>query len=235
MKVFHGSYIVIDKIDLEQCEVGRDFGQGFYVTGIRSQAEYWAKRKGRRKSTDGVITEFEFDERICRIMKMKALRFEEYNDQWLDFVVMNRTNKDVKQAHDYDIVEGPVADDDIAARVYDYLAEKVTREQFLNELTYKPHSHQICFCTVQSLQSLELHKEKIDVETIHIDNDIVNALMTDFGLSELETTKMYYKSKIYTQLADEATEFYKKSWQEIYEMLRVELTAPPPPPTTQNQ
>ena len=228
MKLFHGSYIAIDKIDLEQCEVGKDFGQGFYLTNIRSQAEYWAKRKGIRKHTDGIITEFEFDERICRIMKMEVLRFEEYNDQWLDFVVMNRTNKDEKQVHDYDIVEGPVADDVIAARVYDYLAGKISRERFLKELTYKPHSHQICFCTVQALQSLELHKEKIDVETIHIDNDIVNALMTDFALSELEATKMYYKSKTYTQLADEITELYKKSWQEIYEMLKAEYHSATP-------
>jgi len=43
MKVYHGSYTAIDKIDLEQCEVGRDFGRGFYVTNIRSQAEYWAE------------------------------------------------------------------------------------------------------------------------------------------------------------------------------------------------
>ena len=223
MKVFHGSYTAIDKIDLEQCEVGRDFGRGFYVTNICSQAEYWAKRKGRRKHTDGVITEFEFDERICRIMKMKVLHFERYNDKWLDFVVLNRINKDDIQSHDYDIVEGPVADDDIAARVYDYLAEKVSKEQFLKELAYKSPSHQICFCTVQSLQSLELHKEKIDVETIHIDNDIVKALMTDFKLSEIEATDIYYKSEIYNRLADETTQFYLKSWQEIYQMLQAEL------------
>jgi len=223
MKVYHGSYMTIDKIDLEQCEIGRDFGRGFYVTNIRSQAEYWAKRKGRRKHTDGVITEFDFDERICRIMKMKVMRFEGYNDEWLDFVVINRINKDEIQAHDYDVVEGPVADDDIAARVYDYVAEKVSREQFLRELTYKPLSHQICFCTVQSLQSLELHKEKIDVETIHIDNDIVKALMTDFGLLELEATNTYYKSEIYTRLAEETTRFYLKPWQEIYQMLQAEL------------
>ena len=156
-------------------------------------------------------------------MKMKVLHFERYNDKWLDFVVLNRINKDDRQAHDYDIVEGPVADDDIAARVYDYLAEKVSKEQFLKELAYKSPSHQICFCTVQSLQSLELHKEKIDVETIHIDNDIVKALMTDFKLSEIEATDIYYKSAIYKRLADETTQFYLKSWQEIYQMLQAEL------------
>jgi len=32
MKVYHGSYTAIDEIDLNRCEVGKDFGQGFYVT-----------------------------------------------------------------------------------------------------------------------------------------------------------------------------------------------------------
>ena len=73
------------------------------------------------------------------------------------------------------------------------------------------------------MQSLELHKEKIDVEIIHIDNDIVKALMIDFGLSEIEATNMYYKSKIYSQIADETTELYKKPWQNIYEILKKEL------------
>jgi len=37
MKVFHGGYTKIDKIDLSKCEIGKDFGQGFYVTKIRER------------------------------------------------------------------------------------------------------------------------------------------------------------------------------------------------------
>lgn len=44
MKVYHGSYIPIDHIDLSKCEKRRDFGRGFYVTNILEQAEFWAKR-----------------------------------------------------------------------------------------------------------------------------------------------------------------------------------------------
>ncbi|GHU88098.1 hypothetical protein FACS1894155_02290 [Bacteroidia bacterium] len=62
MKVYHGSYIKIGTIDLEKCEIGKDFGRGFYVTKIRKQAEFWAERKGLSHKTAGFVTEFDFNE-----------------------------------------------------------------------------------------------------------------------------------------------------------------------------
>ncbi|MDR3189268.1 MAG: DUF3990 domain-containing protein [Prevotellaceae bacterium] len=38
MKVYHGSYLKIDKIDLSKCEPHKDFGRGFYVTKLLSAA-----------------------------------------------------------------------------------------------------------------------------------------------------------------------------------------------------
>ena len=55
MKVYHGSYTEIDKIDLSKGELARDFGLGFYVTNIYQQAEYWATRKGKQRKIKGVI------------------------------------------------------------------------------------------------------------------------------------------------------------------------------------
>jgi hypothetical protein len=223
MKVFHGSYTTIENIDFSFCRKKRDFGKGFYVTKLLSQAEYWATRKGEDNDTEGIVTEFEFDESFFEDGDLKVLRFDGYSEKWLDFITFNRTNNTKQQAHDYDIIEGPVANDDIATRVYDYIKKKVSKEQFLKELTRKTPTHQICFCTMQSLQALELEKGEIDVETIHIDNDIVQALMSNYGMEEAEATKIYYTSNTYTQLADETTKFYKKTWQEIYQMLKTEL------------
>ena len=223
MKVFHGSYMAIEDIDFSFCRKRRDFGKGFYVTKIFSQAEYWAIRKGDDNDTEGVITEFEFDESFFEDNDIKSLRFDCYSNEWLDFVVLNRTNKSEHQAHHYDIIEGPVADDDIATRVYDYMKGKVSKEQFLRELTVKKPTHQICFCTIQSLQALELIKDNFDAEITRIDNEVVKALMTDFGFSELDATKMYCKSQTYNRLADEKTEFYLKPWYEIYQILLNEL------------
>jgi len=223
MKVYHGSYTAIEKINLSRCEVGKDFGQGFYVTNLCKQAEIWATRKGKTKRTTGVVTEFDFDENIPEVMELTVLKFEGYNEEWLDFVVLNRKNNSPKhQAHDYDIVEGPVADDIVTEQIKDYIAGIITKEKFLNDLVYNP-SHQICFCTVQSLQALSLSKDKIDSAKFHIDKDILQALMTDYGINEMEATDKYYTSNTYAQLANETTEFYKKDWTEIYKLLKQEL------------
>ena len=222
MKVYHGSYAAIDEIDLNLCEVGKDFGQGFYVTKLYEQAEFWAKRKGIIKRKNGVVTEFDFNENICRIMKLNVLRFDNYDEKWLEFVVLNRLNDSEQQAHDYDVVEGPIADDRITEQIKDYIAGIISKEKFLNDLIHLP-SHQICFCTVQSLQALTLSKPIINSKIYHIDKDILQVLMTDYGINEIEATDRYYTSNTYTQLADTSTKFYEKDWTEIYELLLNEL------------
>jgi hypothetical protein len=127
MKVYHGSYTAIDEIDLQKCKSGKDFGKGFYVTNLYQQAETWASRKGRNKK--GVVTEFEFDEFFFEDDLVKVLRFENYDEKWLDFVVLNRKNKSRKQqAHDYDIIEGPVVDDRITEQIDDYIDGIISRK-----------------------------------------------------------------------------------------------------------
>lgn len=223
MKVYHGSYAQIDSIDLSFCETGKDFGQGFYVTKLREQAEFWAKKKGSRKGNSGFVTEYDLDEFFLESSdKIKVLHFENYNEKWLEFVVLNRRNKTKQQLHDYDIVEGPVADDKVTTEVDRYIEGLISKEQFLKDLTYNP-SHQICFCTLQSLQALTEAKGKIDIAIYDIGDHVVQSLMIDFDINELEAADKYYLSNTYTQLADEATEFYKKTWQEIYELLKKEL------------
>ncbi len=223
MKVYHGSYTAIEKIDLNRCEVGKDFGRGFYVTNLRKQAEIWATRKGRPKRTAGVVTEFDFDEDIPEVMELKVLKFEDYDDEWLDFVVLNRKNNSRKQqTHDYDIIEGPVADDKITEQIDDYIDGIISKEQFLNDLIHLP-SHQICFCTMQSLQALTTSKPILNSKIHHISSDVLQALMTNYGINEMEATDKYYTSNTYAKLAEEATGFYKKDWTEIYELLKQEL------------
>jgi hypothetical protein len=223
MKVYHGSYTAIENVDFNFCRKKRDFGKGFYVTKIYTQAEYWAARKGEDNDSEGVVTEFEFDEIFFEEEELSVLRFDGYTEKWLDFITLNRTNKNAQQAHNYDIIEGPVANDDIATRVYDYIKKKVSKKEFLQELIHKTPTHQICFCTVQSLQALELEKDYIDSEIIYIDNHIVQTLMTDYNKREAEAIKIYYTSNTYTQLTKESTCLYKKSWQDIYIMLVKEL------------
>jgi hypothetical protein len=222
IKVYHGSYTAIERVNLSMGGTQRDFGLGFYVTNLLEQANVWATRIGKSRGVDGVVTEFEYSEFLAHDMEMKLLRFDDYGDAWLDFVVLNRKNDSDRQAHDYDIVEGPVADDRITTRVDDYMDGVISREQFLNDFVYNP-SHQICFCTVQSLQALSLAKNRIDSAMYHVDDEIVQALMSDYGLNESEAIDLYCTADVYARLSDESTGLYQKPWQEIYEMLKCEL------------
>jgi hypothetical protein len=92
----------------------------------------------------------------------------------------------------------------------------------MNDLKYYP-SHQICFCTVQSLQALTLAKGRIDIAVYDLGDNVVQATMTDYGMTEMEAADVYYTSKTYALLADENTKLYEKPWQEIYQMLLQEL------------
>ena len=222
MKVYHGSDVKIKTVDLSKCRVGTDFGHGFYVTRFLKQAEDIAVRVASWHDSIPVVTEFEFNEFAFIDGELKILRFYDYSDEWLNFVVLNRKNREKRQAHDYDIVEGPVADDKIATQVDKYIEGAISKEQFLKDLSYYP-SHQICFCTMQSLQALTLQKGKIDIAIYDIGDHVVQSIMTDYGLTETEAADIYYTSKTYTQLADENTKLYLKPYQEIYRMLLSEL------------
>jgi hypothetical protein len=222
MKVYHGSYTKIDSIDLNRCEPNKDFGQGFYVTKIYEQAIIWANRKGRDNHTKGVVTEFNFFERVFTDKNYKTLRFDSYNNEWLDFVVLNRDFNRQLPVHDYDIVEGPVADDKITTRVDAYIRGEISRKEFLKDLS-RDNTHQICFCTLKSLLMLEQTDFGGITSIERISEHIVENLIVDRVLSEMEATDLFYNSETFALLADKSAEYYKKSWTEIYEMLKKEL------------
>jgi hypothetical protein len=223
MKVYHGSYMEIVEIDLSQCRKNKDFGQGFYVTKYEKHAEEWAERIGSKQGTAGFVTEFEFGGYFYNERDFKVLCFNDYTEDWLDFVVLNRNNRSEHQVHDYDIVEGPIANDRVARRIYDYLDGIVSKENFLDELKYHESTHQICFCTVKSLQLLENLTRKSLRCIEDITESVVIALITKDKITEIEAAELFCSSVTFAQLADKSTEFYLKSGQEVYEILKQEL------------
>ena len=222
MKLYHGSYTEINAIDLKKSKPYKDFGRAFYLTKYYEQAKIWANRLGGEYKKEGIVTEFEFDEYAYEDESLKILKFDEYNEQWLDFIVFNRSKRN--PTHEYDIVEGPVADDDVTRQIDIYLEGRITKEEFLDELKYHKPTHQIAFCTLESLQMLE--KVKKDKFVNDIDDAITQSLVTEFDITEQQAIDLYFQSKTYGKLIDENTGFYKKSWQEIYELLKTELKYP---------
>jgi hypothetical protein len=229
MKVYHGSYTTIDEIDLSKAVANKDFGKGFYVTKFRHQAETWAEIIGSKHDTEGCVTEFEYTETEFTKSVCKIKHFEDYSEEWLDFVVMNRDKRNPDPAHDYDIVEGPVADDKVQTKIVDYLKGTMSKAKFLEELTWHEQTHQICFCTVQSLQMIERPGSVVagdgDLE-YHIKNigePLLERLMLDAGMDEVQATDAFYTSDTFARLADATTGLHLRPWEEIYDLLRKEL------------
>jgi hypothetical protein len=224
MKVYHGSYIRIDTIDLSKCNPRKDFGKGFYVTKIRHHAENWANVIGENNNTNGVVTEFEYSEDsfIENICKIK--RFSGYSEEWLDFIVLNRDKKSPEPAHNYDIVEGPVANDKVQNTLRFYLKGKISKEKFLEMLTYHEETHQICFCTLNSLQAIERIDDTPSMDIIALSDPLLEALMLEKNIDEKTASRIFYTSAVFAQLSDKNTELYLKPWQEIYEMLKKEYS-----------
>lgn len=142
--LYHGTYLSIPK---PLAKVGRknlDFGPGFYLTQIESQARDWAtiiaSRKGRETSAIVNIYNFDYDNAVENNVKFKI--FNEYNIEWLDYVVNCRKGKDVSSI--FDVVEGGVANDNVIDTVEDYEKGIITAEQALGQLRYKKVNHQIC-------------------------------------------------------------------------------------------
>ena len=219
MKLYHGSYTEINVVDLKKSKPYKDFGRAFYLTKYYEQAKIWANRLGVEHKKEGIITEFEFDEYAYEDESFNILKFDEYSEQWLDFIVFNRSK--LNPNHDYDIVEGPVADDAVSQQIDTYLAGKISKKDFLEELKFHKPTHQIAFCTLESLQMIEKTKKNKFINDI--DDIITQFLVTEFGMTEQQSIDFYFQSKTYSKLIDESTEFYKKTWQEIYEMLKKEL------------
>jgi len=223
MKVYHGSYIKIEEIDLSKAEKNKDFGQGFYVTKIKKHAWEWAERIATRKGLlKGVVTEFEFGKYFFNDKDFNVLRFDDYSGDWLDFVIMNRTNRTKNNLHDYDFVEGPIANDRITSRMYDYLDGTVSKTDFLNELKYHEPTHQICLCTVHSLQTISAPSREKTSRLEKITEEIIFELTKEKQISEIEATDIFYNSDTFARLSSLHNPI-QKPWQEIYKMLKKEL------------
>ena len=142
MTVYHGGYQAVEKPEIRVNRYTKDFGAGFYCTVIKEQAQRWA----RRYNTKIVSI---YDVRIPS--GLKVLEFKEMTEIWLDFIVLCRSG----QPHDYDIVIGAMADDQIYTYVSDYIDGTITREQFWVLAKFKYPTHQINFCTEKALKCLE--------------------------------------------------------------------------------
>ena len=156
MILYRGSNVDIESIDLGRSSVGKDFGCGFYLTASREQAERMGRRRARLYGSEMVVSTFEFDEKAAREAGLNIKDFLSYSKEWADFVLANRKNDTRTQIHDFDIVHGPIANDDVGFQIRRLLAGMITIETFLNELKFKEGvTYQYFFATERSIQFLK--------------------------------------------------------------------------------
>lgn len=152
MKLYHGSLEIVNQPEIRLPNRTLDYGSGFYTTTSYQQAEDWVKRRmNERKLELGFVNVFEFDK--SSLDQLNCLIFDNPTEEWVDFVMRNRTKKDF--SHSYDIVYGPVANDRVYAAFALFEGGILDKQSLINELKTYKLVDQYLFHTEAALQAIK--------------------------------------------------------------------------------
>jgi len=140
VKLYHGSYLPVESPNISFSRSNVDFGKGFYTTPIWEQAVSWAGRF-KRKHGQGIVSSYEADIDAMR-GEAAILTFEEYTEDWLDFVIACRRG-DAMGKHD--VVIGGVANDRVFDTIQLYFDGLIDKSESLKRLRYDKPNMQYCF------------------------------------------------------------------------------------------
>ena len=144
--LYHGSKNIVESPEIRVTKYNKEFYFGFYCTTLDAQAKRWATRFDGK----GILNEYRYTPNEELSVKV----FPEMSEEWLDFIVACRSGK----SHNYDIVEGPMANDTIFNYVQNFVDGKISREAFWDLARFKKPTHQISFHTAKSLTTLKFLK-----------------------------------------------------------------------------
>jgi len=144
--IYHGSQQIVEKPEIRPTKFCKDFASGFYCTLLKEQAIRWAVRH----PVIGYVNEFVYRENP----DLKIRRFDEMTEDWLDFIVSCRNGS----THDFDIVEGPMANDTIYNYIQDFIDGIISREAFWALAKFKHPTHQISFHSTEALKTLTFRR-----------------------------------------------------------------------------
>ena len=142
MEIYHGSTVIVKNPEIRIEKFNKDFYFGFYCTIMENQAIRWATRFG-----DGIVNVYEYVPNDS----LKILKFEKMTEEWLDFIIACRSGT----PHDWDIVEGPMADDTIYNYIQEFQDGKISREAFWTLAKFRYPTHQISFNTKKALKTIK--------------------------------------------------------------------------------
>ena len=162
MLLYHGSNTEIKEINLAMCRPYKDFGRGFYLTVMEEQAEKMANRVSRIYGGLPVLNVYEIDDDF---MQMEGLNINDFgietSEEWARFVRNNRNKKftdfsdpECNLDKKYDIVIGPIADDDMALLFRQYENGVISFESMVSGMIYKKTTNQYSFHTQKAIHLL---------------------------------------------------------------------------------
>ena len=162
MILYHGSNTDIKAIDLAMCRPYKDFGKGFYLTILKEQAEKMARRVARIYGGTPVVNIYEFDDSASGTSGLNILDFgDKPSEEWARFVMNNRShsyqNYDSPECNldcKYDIVTGPIANDDMAVLFRQYENEMISFNTLIDGMTFRETTNQFSFHTEQAITLL---------------------------------------------------------------------------------
>lgn len=178
MTLYHGSFCEVKEPDLNKCAKFKDFGQGFYLTTSREQAERFIPISLKKAITQrivepnqkyGFITEY-------KLRNSGGLNFKEFADadkDWLHCVVGHRKSGTfdelVRELSIYDVIAGKIANDQTNATIVLYLSgalgdvgSEFADNTCISMLIPERLKNQYCFRSNKSFESLVfIRSEKI--------------------------------------------------------------------------
>ncbi len=161
MILYHGSTTEIKEPKIMKSEIGRDFGFAFYTTGIQEQAERWAIRRAKiqnrtsQEKVSPIVNIYEWESSD----EFSTKEFVGASLEWLDMVVNCRS--DINFKHEYDIVSGKIADDNVGETVSYVIQGIMRKEDAVERLKFEKINNQIAFCTEKAVESLKFIKSYI--------------------------------------------------------------------------
>ena len=159
MILYHGSNVEVKEPILLKVQRELDFGKGFYTTSDMEQAARWAWRTAKRRGeSNAFVTVYEVNE--DELKNIRLLSFDSPNVEWLNLVVKNRKGEYI--AGDWDIISGPVADDQTAQVIDLYLEGAYDEEEAIRRFLTQRLKDQYAFKTNEALKLL-IFKEVITI------------------------------------------------------------------------
>ena len=163
MIIYHGSNTDINNINLAMCRPYKDFGRGFYLTELKEQAGKMATRVARIYGGLPIINAFEIEDDFHNTTDLNIKDFgKETSEEWARFVMNNRnrkyrdfSNPECNFDYKYDIVIGPIANDDMAVLFRQYENGIISFENMTSGMIYKETTNQYSFHTEKAIALLK--------------------------------------------------------------------------------